>query len=74
MNEREISQSNIYGHPCVHCFNGKIGTALSTDKNGGAMAIFNNGGQNVLQIGVTHTGGGAINTNDKFGYITGSVP
>lgn len=54
--------------------NGKIGTVLSTDKNGGRMDILNNGGQNVLQIGVTHIGGGAVNTNDKFGYTTGNVP
>ena len=53
---------------------GKSGVFLNTDVNGGTMAIFNNGGQNVLQIGVTHTGGGAVNTKDKFGYTTGSVP
>lgn len=45
---------------------------LTTDKNGGSMAIFNNEGRNVLQTGVTHTGTGTISTRDKFGYTTGA--
>lgn len=47
---------------------------LATNKNGGVMSIFNNAGRNVLQTSVTHIGGGAVNTNDKFGDTTGNVP
>ena len=48
--------------------------ALSNNKYGGVMAIFNKGGENVLQASVGDTGGGIITTKDKLGYRTGGLP
>ena len=59
----------------VNVFGKEGGQALLlTDRNGGTIAALNKGNQIVIQIGVTHTGAGAISTRDKFGYTTGSVP
>ena len=38
------------------------------------MAIFNKGGETVLQAGVNNMGGGMFITNDKNGYRTGRLP
>ena len=74
-NKGEAALRVTENDPIVTVSNKDGGQAqLATNKNGGAMSIFNNAGQNVLQTSVTHTGGGAINTTDKFGYTTGNVP
>ena len=46
----------------------------SVQLNSESMAIFNKGGENVLQAGVGDTGGGVLKTKDKLGYRTGSLP
>lgn len=47
---------------------------LSSDQDGGAIAIFNKGGENVIQAGVNKQGHGIIQTHDKHGYLTGKLP
>ena len=47
---------------------------LTGNEYGGAMAIFNKGGENVLQTSVGDKGGGIISTWDKNGYRTGRLP
>ena len=39
-----------------------------------SMAIFNKGGENVLQASISKQGGGIIVTRDKLGYHTGQLP
>lgn len=46
---------------------------LQFNKDGG-LAIFNKGGENVLQASVGYRGGGVIHTRDKHGYRTGHLP
>jgi len=46
---------------------------LSTYEYGGGIAIFNKGGQNVLQASVEGKGGGIIRTYDKSGNRTGRL-
>ena len=41
---------------------------------GDDLAIFNKGGETVLQAGVNNMGGGMFITNDKNGYRTGRLP
>ena len=48
--------------------------SIHAAENGGGMAIFNNAGKNVLMLGVSNTGRGALLTGDKYGNETGSVP
>ena len=52
----------------------KSNIQLEFDKYGGALTIFNKGGENVLQASVGDMGGGIISTRDKNGYRTGSLP
>ena len=47
---------------------------LGANEYGGTMAIFNKGGENVLQASVGDMGGGIIITRDKHGYKTGDLP
>ena len=54
--------------------NQKGSIQLSAGEYGGSMAIFNKGGENVLDAGVGVKGGGIIQTYDKHGYRTGQLP
>ena len=47
---------------------------LSSDEYGGGIAIFNKAGKIVGQFSVSDIGSGMLNTRDKHGYKTGSVP
>lgn len=50
------------------------GVFLSTDEYGGSISILNNVGKIVGQFSVSDIGSGMLNTRDKHGYKTGSVP
>ena len=48
--------------------------SIHAAENGGGVAVFNNAGNNVVILGVSNTGSGALRTGDKYGNETGSVP
>ncbi len=50
------------------------GVFLRTDKYGGGIGILNKSGKVVGKFSVSDIGGGMLNTRDKHGYKTGSVP
>ena len=52
----------------------KGAVSIHAAENGGGVAVFNNAGNNVVMLGVSNTGGGALLTGDKYGNETGSVP
>ena len=47
---------------------------LGIDGYGGQMALYNKGGEKVLQASAADDGGGIITIKDKHGYRTGRLP
>ena len=47
---------------------------MDINENGGLMAIYNKGAENVLEASVADAGGGIITTQDKDGNRTGRLP
>ena len=43
-------------------------TSIAIDENGGRFNSFNKMGEQVVRIGVGDSGGGVVDTRDKFGY------
>ncbi len=53
---------------------GNLGVVLGIREDGGSVAIFNKGGKIVGTLRGHDGGGGVLQTMDKHGYRTGSVP
>lgn len=70
-----LAMTDEFGGTVLIAGEGKQGSVLlSTDEYGGGIAIFNNAGKIVGQFSVSDIGSGLLNTRDKHGYKTGSVP